>query len=318
MNFSSIEWAKQTLNDLGYCLKDSNPEIILETAWSQVYRFQTNRGLVYLKNVPPALSLEIDVIQLLQEQFHAPVPRILAQNQAHHCFLMQDAGFPLHDFFKQEFNAHVLIDMMQHYTALQLSAADKIDLFFKLGVPDWRLQQLPNLYQQLLSEEELLLRDGLTEQELTLLNNVYPKLISICEQLAQYPIPDTFGHADFHDKNILINPQTHQTTLIDLGEVVITHPFFSFVNCLYRATEHIKLASRQYRELQEACFRNWLALESSAHLFEIIAIIQQCWPIHAVLGEYRLIKSIDPIASKQLCRQGRFSGKLRVWIKQSM
>jgi hypothetical protein len=170
----------------------------------------------------------------------------------------------------------------------------------------------------LLSEEELLLRDGLTEQELTLLNNVYPKLISICEQLAQYQIPDTFGHADFHDKNILINPQTHQTILIDLGEVVITHPFFSFVNCLHRTTEYLKLPSSQYRQLQEACFRNWLYLESSAHLFEIIAIIQQCWLIHAVLGEYRLIKSIDPIASMQLCRQGRFSGKLRVWIKQSM
>jgi hypothetical protein len=116
---------------------------------------------------------------------------------------------------------------------------------------------------------------------------------------------------------MLVNPNTYQTTLIDLGEVVITHPFFSFGNCLYRATEHFNLSDTQYKQLQEACFQNWLAIESSAHLFAIIAIIHQCWTIHAVLGEYRLIKSVDPIATTLLCRQGRFAGKLRIWIEQS-
>ena len=151
-------------------------------------------------------------------------------------------------------------------------------------------------------------------RELKQLKNLESKLQILCGQLASFKVPDTFGHADFHDKNILVNPRTHQTTLIDLGEVVITHPFFSFVNCLYRATEFLKLSTNQYRQLQEECFKSWLSIESSARLFEIIAIIQQCWAIHAVLGEYRLIKSIDPIESMKLGRQGRFAGKLRAWI----
>jgi aminoglycoside/choline kinase family phosphotransferase len=317
MNSPHIQWAIETLNSSGYRLENTNPEIILETAWSQVYRFLTNRGFVYLKKVPPALWLEVNVIELLQEQFYAPVPHILAQNQENHCFMMRDAGVPVHDFFKQEFNANVLIEAMQHYAMLQLNCADKIELFLNLGVPDWRLSQLPNLYQQLLGEEKLLLEDGLSPQELKILHHLDSKLLSICEQLAQYKIPDTFGHADFHDKNILVNPQTCQITLIDLGEVVITHPFFSFVDCLYRATEHLKLSHPQYRELQEACFKKWLSIESSVRLFEIITIIQQCWSIHAVLGEYRLLKSVDPIASMQLCRKGRFAGKLRIWIEQA-
>ncbi|HAT2049053.1 TPA: phosphotransferase [Legionella pneumophila] len=311
-----IEWALSVLNDLGYQLEITKPEIILNTAWSEVCRFQTNLGLVYLKKVPAALSLEISVIRLLQKQFNAPVPHILAHNQELHCFLMQDAGIPLHDVFKQEFKPNLLIDTLHHYTMLQINSADKINLFLDLGVPDWRLQQLPKLYHQLMSEEELLIGDGLTQEELKQLKCLDEKLQILCEQLASFKVPDTFGHADFHDKNILVNPSTYQTTLIDLGEVVITHPFFSFVNCLYRATEHLKLPSDQYRELQEACFKNWLSLESSKHLFEIIAIIEQCWSIHAVLGEYRLIKSIDPIASMTLRRQGRFAGKLRDWIEQ--
>ncbi|HHU0007357.1 aminoglycoside phosphotransferase family protein [Legionella pneumophila serogroup 1] len=314
MKTPHIEWALSALNDSGYQLETLIPEIILDTAWSEVCRFQTNLGLVYLKKVPPALSLEANVIQLLQKRFNAPVPQIIAHNQEFHCFLMQDAGIPLHEVFKQEFKPNLLIDTMHHYTMLQINSADKISLFLDLGVPDWRLQQLPKLYQQLLCEEELLIGDGLTREELKQLKSLDGKLRTFCEQLASFKVPDTFGHADFHGKNILVNPHTHQTTMIDLGEVVITHPFFSFVNCLYRVTEFLKLSTSQYRQLQEACFKNWLSIESSVHLCEIIAIIQQCWSIHAVLGEYRLIKSIDPIALITLRRQGRFSGKLRAWI----
>lgn len=316
MKTPHIEWALSALNDLGYHPKTRKPEIILDTAWSEVCRFQTNLGLIYLKKVPSALSLEANVILLLQKQFNAPVPQIIAHNQELHCFLMQDAGIPLHEVFKQEFKPNLLIDTMHHYTMLQINSADKISLFLDLGVPDWRLPQLPRLYHQLMNEEELLIGDGLTQEELKQLKSLESKLQILCDQLASFKVPDTFGHADFHDKNILVNSRTHQTTLIDLGEVDITHPFFSFVNCLYRATEHLKLPSSQYKKLQEDCFKNWLSIESSAHLFEIIAIIEQCWAIHAVLGEYRLIKSIGPIASMTLRRQGRFAGKLRVWIEQ--
>lgn len=317
MKNSHIEWAISILNDLGYAHEPIKTEIILDTAWSQVCRFQTKFGTVYLKEVPAALSLEVSVIQLLHEQFNAPVPHILAYNQELHCFLMQDAGIPLHDVFKQEFMPNLLIDAMHNYTLLQLNSADRIKLFLDIGVPDWRLEKLPKLYHQLMTEEELLIGDGLTQQELKQLKSLEGQLQFLCEQLACFKIPDTFGHADFHDKNILVNPSTHQTTLIDLGEVVITHPFFSFVNCLHRATEHLKLPIAQYKQLQKACFKNWLSIESSFHLFKIIAIINRCWTIHAVLGEYRLIKSIAATAAESLCRQGRFSSKLRIWVQQA-
>ncbi|KTC83177.1 phosphotransferase [Legionella cincinnatiensis] len=317
MKNSHIEWAISILNDLGYAHEPIKTEIILDTAWSQVCRFQTKFGMVYLKEVPVALSLEVSVIQLLHEQFNAPVPHILAYNQELHCFLMQDAGIPLHDVFKQEFMPNLLIDAMHNYTLLQLNSADRIKLFLDIGVPDWRLEKLPKLYHQLMTEEELLIGDGLTQQELKQLKSLEGRLQFLCEQLACFKISDTFGHADFHDKNILVNPSTHQTTLIDLGEVVITHPFFSFVNCLHRATEHLKLPIAQYKQLQKACFKNWLSIESSFHLFKIIAIINRCWTIHAVLGEYRLIKSIAATAAESLCRQGRFSSKLRIWVQQA-
>jgi cyanate lyase len=109
-----IDWAVHILSELGYSLVSVIPETILQTAWSEVYRFQTKLGFVYLKKVPAALALESDVIKLLERQFQAHVPHILAASPEFHCFLMQYAGTPLHDVFKEEFLVDLLIETMHH------------------------------------------------------------------------------------------------------------------------------------------------------------------------------------------------------------
>lgn len=312
-----IQWAISLLKNHWYEIReDTTPENVVSTPYSCVMKFSTDQGFVYLKITPPALALESAVIKILHEQCHADVPVIIADNPKEHYFLMKDAGIRLHDFFKKEkFQAELFVDTIQNYTNMQIDTADKITQFLDIGVPDWRPNQLPNLYQALISQENLLLDDGLTKIEIKKLHDLQPKVSEIFDQLSQYNIPETFGHGDFHDKNILINPDTHKTTIIDLGEVVITHPFFSLHNCLHMAKENFLLPDDQYRKLQEACFKNWLAFESPKRLFEIIKIIERCWSIHSVLGEYRLMQSVDPISFKKLKREGRISRNLRYWIE---
>lgn len=312
-----IEWAINVLNTDGYQVNPAVLEVILNTAWSTIYRFNTNQGFVFLKKVPALLSIEANVINVLYNEFNAPVPRIIAYNDQLHCFLMRDAGIPLYDYFKDHFQPDILIKTMHEYTTLQMMTADKVQVFLEMGVPDWRLTKITQLYQDLIAEENLLMDGGITDDELTTLKKLTPKLLSICEQLSRYKIQDTFGHADMHDKNILIHPNTQQTTLIDLGEVVITHPFFSFQNCLHRTTEHFLLSDSEYKQLQLACLQPWLTLETEEHLIEILSLIQQCWSIHAVLGEYRLVKSVDQASSKILCKQDRFARKFKFWINQA-
>lgn len=95
-------------------------------------------------------------------------------------------------------------------------------------MPDWRLDKLPKLYQQLIAQDKLLMNDGITKDELKMLEKLDLPLFSLCSQLSSYNIPETLSHCNFHDKNILVNIDTHKTTTIDLGEVAISHPFFSF------------------------------------------------------------------------------------------
>lgn len=93
MNNSHILWAIKSLNDCGYQIHTSIPETIQNTPWSEVTRFETNQGFIFLKKMPPALSLEPNIINILDKKFHANVPKIIASNHEYHCFLMQAPCF---------------------------------------------------------------------------------------------------------------------------------------------------------------------------------------------------------------------------------
>ena len=96
-------------------------------------------------------------------------------------------------------------------------------------------------YATLIQQEPLLIADGLTNIELKQLSKLSPKLTEICEKLSQYPLPDTFSHDDFHDNNLLIDLKTQKITMVDLGEVAITHPFFSLLNMLQKIKKNFLL-----------------------------------------------------------------------------
>jgi Phosphotransferase enzyme family len=313
---SCIEWALDTLQRLGYSIQNSTPETILQTPWSSVYRFITQQGYCYLKKVPAALSRESQVIDLLQKACAAPVPTLIANSPQEHCFLMQDAGIPLREFFKQGFDAELFIKIIHDYIAVQHKSITYLPDFLNLGVSDWRLTKIPELYLELIQQEELLRADGLTNAELKQLSQLTPKLMGLCEQLSGYAIPDTFNHSDFHDNNILIDLKTRQITLIDLGEVDITHPFFSLSNILHWIKKNGALEKDAYQDLQQQALQPWLDYAPHDHLLNVMSLIQQHWSIHAVLVEYRLLTSVDSL--HQLLGKGRLARQLRMWLTQAM
>lgn len=312
---SCIKWALNTLRELDYSIPNSTPETILQTPWSSVYRFITEQGYCYLKKVPDALSKEPQIIDLLRKACAAPVPKLIANNPKEHCFLMQDAGMSLREFFKQEFNAELFIKIIYEYIAVQHKSIAYLPDFFNLGVSDWRLTKIPELYLELIQQKELLRSDGLTNAELNQLSQLTPKLIAWCEQLSYYAIPDTFNHSDFHDNNILIDPKTQQITLIDLGEVDISHPFFSLSNILHWIKKNDVLPNDTFQALQQQALQPWLDYAPRDHLLKTLSLIQQYWSVHAMLAEYRLLTSVDSL--DQLLGKARLAKQLRVWLTQA-
>ncbi len=291
-----LKWATDYLVANGYSVENL-PETVLSTPWSAVIRFSTSTGDIYLKQTPPSiyLSNEPKIIRQLSEQFHASVPVVIASNDDLHCFLMRDAGKTLRETLKAEFKPELLCQAIKQFAAIQRSTEDHIETFLKLGVPDWRLDKLPILYDQMINLTDFLKEEDITDQELQILQALSPKFLAQCRLLSDYGIPETLGYHDFHDKNVLIDPNTKIMTFVDWSETAIIHPFFSLYNCLQQSTTHhgVKEDDQIYRKLQDACFENWSGLATKNQFLEMFTTVKQLWLIYSALACYQCMMSVD-------------------------
>lgn len=294
-----LEWGTDYLSSKGYLIQGSHT-IVVATPWSNVIRFSTSKGYIYLKQTPPAISTEPKIIQVLADRFQANVPFVIAINNDLHCFLMKDAGQSLREYLKTDFQKNLLCQAIKQYASIQRSTENHFESFFPLGVPDWRLDKLPLLYDQIINQVDLLQEDGLSDKELRILHDLSPKFSAQCELLSQYQIPETLAIYDINTNNVLIDPNTKKMIVIDLGEAVITHPFFSLHTYLNQATIHhsVKELDQTYCQLQEACLENWLGVTTKNQLVEAFLLAKKFWPIYSVLSIYRLINIIGIQAFK--------------------
>lgn len=313
-----LTWATNYLNAAGYSLK-SSPEILLETPWSYVFRFSTIKGDAYLKQTPPSISMEAKVTQLLAERFHANVPEVIAINDELSCFLMNNAGLNLRKYLKTEFKPELLIRAIQDYTAMQRSTENNVDDFIAQDIPDWRLNKIPKLYETLINDTVFLKSEGIADNEIPNLQALTPKVLNHCELISQYHIPETIVQYDFNTNNVLYNPNTQKLTSIDLGEMVISHPFLSLDNFLIQCIKHegIKENDPLYQTLFDTCLENWLILTKKENLLKAFDLIKKLYPLYSALAIYRLMHCVDPNAFRAFYadRPNRLAVYLREYMK---
>ena len=312
-----LKWATDCLTSQSYALQRP-PEIVVKTPWSTVIRFSSSKGNVYLKQTPPAISLEPKIIQLLRDQFQASVPMVIALNDDLHCFLMEDGRQTLRAYLKTDFQTDLLLQAVDQHTTIQRSVENHIESFLTLGVPDWRLEKLPKLYDQLIQQTDFLKAEGLMDKELQILHDLSPTISKQCEHLSQYRIPETFVQPDFHTNNVLFDPDTQKMTFIDWGEIVISHPFFALHNFLLQAITHhgIKESDQIYQQLQDACCENWLECGMHNQLLKVFQLIKKLFPIYSALAYHRLMISVDlqALQSFYAHRPNRLAGYFREYI----
>ncbi|OAI48810.1 hypothetical protein AYO45_00615 [Gammaproteobacteria bacterium SCGC AG-212-F23] len=295
LNKEIIQWGCEYLLSHGYTLKNNLPENVQNTPWSYVIRFATSDDYIYLKHTPELLALEAGIIRILHDQFQISVPEIIAYNAELNCFLMKDAGRPLREILKQQFDVTLFCKAINQFTSMQLAVADHINIFLDMGVPDFRLDKLPDLYMQLLSQKEILIADGLSEKEVSVLEKLFPVVSNLCQKLSDYAIKPSIVQPDFNDNNTLIANESRDITIIDLGEIVISHPFFSLINCLQQAKKHHSLtdADDTYLQLMDACLKNYMVFESKNRLLDALAIARILYFIYGALVNYRLMIACD-------------------------
>ncbi|WP_119344571.1 GNAT family N-acetyltransferase [Facilibium subflavum] len=267
--FHIINWAKDILkitDNKAFAMSQA----ITKTPWSHVFEINTGNEVFYLKKIPEMFSKEAKFIQFLEKNSNASLPQIIAENSKLNCFLMKNAGQTLRETLNQNFSEELVFRTIDQFTCLQNDMANHVNTLLRMGVPDYRLEKMPDLYTQLIQQKNLLKACSLSEIEIKKLSDLTSTVSKLCKKLAEFQIIETIVQPDFNDNNTLVDETNQRITIIDLGEIVISHPFFSLINFLYQMKKHHGLSEEDdlYHRLKAACFNNYQPYFTSDRDFE--------------------------------------------------
>lgn len=286
-----IAWCEEKLISKGHQLECA-PEIVIDTPWSTVIRFSTSTECYYLKQTPADLFIEPEIVYVIQNVMQdSPTPNILFKSHELNCFLMENCGdHSLRTKFKGVIDSKLLISGLHSYIKIMRSFEKNLAALEAIGVPDWRINHIPDLYAELLEKKDVLLQEGLTLDELDKLMALVPTITSICEFLMKQKVKDTLVNGDFNENNMIINENTKQISIIDWGESVISHPFFSIASHLQSIARRYQLAltGELLESIKQKCLTCWLDVANQNELDEIYQNILRLLPIFSALGIYRL------------------------------
>lgn len=183
--------------------------------WSTVLRVPTTVGNVWFKANDESLRHEAALVTMLTKRRPGLVPPLLAADLKRGWMLMTDAGEQLRVAIARERSLDRWLVVLPEYARLQLELADEVDTLLAMGVPDLRLETLPEKYEQLLHQIDVEPR----------FHTAISRVGALCDTLSGYGIAETIQHDDLHDGQIFIRDGRH--VLLDWGDACVSHPFFT-------------------------------------------------------------------------------------------
>jgi hypothetical protein len=290
-NLEVIKWIKEVTGLDGYELR-SGIEVVVSKPYSKVWKIKKNSSSIYFKQVSDQLFLELKIIKTLRASCqYLNVPEIIAENKQLNCFLMKDCGaVNLRDYFKGSFQEDIFKKGLQSYKSMQKSTIGCVDELIDLGVPDWRLEKLPCLYQNIIRNSELLHIIGLEKEKINKLYDFSDEFAVICKELSACSVLECFNNCDLKEENMTYEESIKKVCLIDFSESAICHPFFSLLHSL-------KGISRRYfsgkkiikrKELIDLYFGGYC--EQGKELQKILGLVNLIYPIYLILLRMHLVK----------------------------
>ncbi|MGM9451957.1 phosphotransferase [Legionella bozemanae] len=310
-----ILWAKNILSS-----NMLDTEIVVQTPWSSVLRISTPEGPLYLKQTPPTLFIEVDILKKYRNLCKiTDIPEVIAENKNLHCFLMKECGdATLRTLFDGHLKIDLLVQGFQVYNAMQWATVPHIAAFIQAGVPDWRLEQFPHLYEDLVSNVSFLKANGLEMTQIKTLQDAIVSLEALCQELSSYGIPECLNHSDFHENNMLFSSSTKKISIIDLGETAINHPFFSLAAFLKIPCSNYKISldSPDYQMLHDTCFQGWVLLGED--LQKALELTEKLLPIYLIFAHMRLVNATCPIALGNIPRMNNRVKEAFLWFIKNL
>ncbi len=245
--------------------------------WSVVMRVETNAGACYFKATAPASIYEAGLTQTLSHHRPDCMPHLLALDAAHGWLLLADGGETLRTRLQSEKNLAHWLRVLPEYAELQLAMAGHLDEMLASGIPDRRLARLPAQFAALLadtSDLRLDQPDGISSDEYERLLDLHPRVEAMCAELANFGLPETIQHDDFHDGNVFVQDGCYR--FFDWGDACITHPFCTLLVSLRSIATRFDLPpdAPELTQLRNAYLIPWASFAPPAHLIAAVELAQ--------------------------------------------
>jgi len=288
-------WIRAELKKLSISVTDpiEQPHV---RPWSTVLRIPTSNGDVYFKACAQVLVHEVAVTQALSQWRPDCIPKIIASDTERGWMLMADGGTTVREAIKADGDIHHWDQLLPRYAQLQIEMAGHVEDLLALGLPDGQLAALPDKIEALLANEDMLHVDepnGLTSAEYKRLRAMKTHLMSLCDRLAAFDIPESIHHGDFHDANIFLDGDGY--IFFDWGDGSVAHPFFSLRTAfvIIEYFQGVKEGAPEYDRLRDAYLEPWKQFGSREDLLAAFELSARLSPLSSALSWNRVVSSLE-------------------------
>ncbi len=306
------QWIQQQLDMLGYVATDSIRQVSV-SIWSTVLCIPTTTGNLYFKASAPTFAYEPLLTQTLAMLVSAHLPPVLVVDNERHWMLMRDAGITLAAMHKNAPDPARWEEALSLFAQMQIELVTHVDALAKTGCPDMRLHMLPILFEEALAAKDMLhigQEDGMPEAEYAQLLAFPPELKTMCAKLAEYNVPESLHHDDFHGNNIMYNGKTY--IFFDWAECALAHPFCSMMIVQRVARYVLEYDDTTLDRFRDAYLAPWTRYEPIERLREAFTLAVRLGKLCRALTWQRLIAQVEPSAKWEY--EGSFPYFLRVFL----
>jgi aminoglycoside phosphotransferase (APT) family kinase protein len=178
---------------------------------------------------------------------------------------------------------------------LQLASAYELDGIIERGLPDLRIERIPEIAERLGAElgEQAPARD---------------RLATLCAELAAFGIPETIQHDDLHDGNVFAGERGYR--IFDWGDSVAAHPFLSLVVALRGIAYRFELGDHDpdLIRLRDAYLERFAEYGKAVELRRAAALAEPLGMLSRAWSWWRVASNVpDP---------GEFSQAGREWFQE--
>lgn len=287
-------WIDEQLEKLKY-KRVGSIEYVRSWSISCVLKVKTTAGTIYFKTASrlPLFCDEPVVTKELAKLFPQQIPTVISIDRQRHWLLLEDFG----ESVGNDVSVEVKQNIYRSFAQIQIGSVAHRDRLLAAGCLDRRLNILQSQVDPLVEDNPALAELLITEIEQ--LHNLAPKLKNLCEQLADYKIPETLVHGDLHLGNVAVHKDRY--LFFDWTESCISHPFFDLYELFSNTNRAKQLCRDQY-------LNQWTQYESSPYgtstgferLLNAWKIAKPLCALHHAVSYQHITHNLEPRTKQEL------------------